>query len=77
MEWFLEFLPSLLAVEGTVRATVLTFQEFSQKFCIESVVVYDQNALPGDAPLASVRIEVDIDISGPKIVVLNFRYVLR
>jgi len=39
-------------------------------------LAYRDNANPGDPPVAVVRIEVDFAIDGPRLKVVNFRYVM-
>ena len=40
-------------------------------------LVFEENAAEGDPPVASVRIEVELDISGAELAMLNFRYVME
>jgi hypothetical protein len=55
-------------------ANVVDLQSSTFKYVIAGLV-YKDSAQSGEAPLAEVRIEVEIDVSGTDVQVLNFRYI--
>ena len=54
-------------------SNVLDLRTANLKYVVAGFV-YEADAIPGDAPVAQVRIEVELDISGDELRVVQFRY---
>ncbi len=55
-------------------SNLLDLQNANLKYVVGGFV-YERAAKPGDAPIAQVRIEVELDVSGSQLHVVQFRYV--
>ncbi len=55
-------------------SNVVSLEGTNFKYVVAGLV-YDEKASSGDRPIAAVRIEVELDVSGSELSVVNFRYV--